>query len=466
MARLQHMYQAGMIVDVVDHNQRISACGRSQRWRGAIHLLEALQPKLRASIITFNAVVAAFSRENWQRALDLHKQLLQMSAKQDVITVNTSGQALQADQWQTVFNLMETACRANIRLSQTSFGIVTNSCKGGENWDLALGALSQMQRTALQSNEIVWSSLVRNAVVWETGLEIMEAAFFKSAGRPNLVCFSSLSSTLDRKATWKRSLSLLDAVLGRHLQLGNSFLHNTACSSCARVARWESAVEAQAGIVKHRLQLDVVGFTAVMSAVDAPSWRHILVLLKTAYTSGIEPNSLAFNAAGDGLAKSRHWDAAFSLLDVMHTLRMEMDVFTCSLVWTGYRLSGRLATGFLLQSLHSDLKPNRVLLSSAITLCKECYQWTSALDILSSMRRAYAQPDLISHSDAIGACCVPSWQVALSLWLQMPAQLVETDVACTAQILETAVQQQSSCAPELADKLDACATSQYAASRA
>ena len=149
------MYQAGMIVDVVDHNQRISACGRSQRWRGAIHLLEALQPKLRASIITFNAVVAAFSRENWQRALDLHKQLLQMSAKQDVITVNTSGQALQADQWQTVFNLMETVCRANIRLSQTSFGIVTNSCKGGENWDLAIGALGQMQRTALQSNEIV-----------------------------------------------------------------------------------------------------------------------------------------------------------------------------------------------------------------------------------------------------------------------------------------------------------------------
>ena len=199
----------------------------------------------------------------------------------------------------------------------------------------------------------------------------------KAHGR-TLFCFSSLSSTLDRKATWERSLSLVDAVLGRHVQLGNSFLHNTACSSCARVARWESAVEVQVDIVKHRLQLDVVGFTAAMSAVDAPSWRHILVLLKTVYNSGIELNSLAFNAAGDGLATSRHWDSAFSLLEVMHTLRMEMDVFTCSLVWTGYRLSGRLATGFLLQSLQSDLKPNRVLLSSAITLCKECYQWTSA----------------------------------------------------------------------------------------
>eukprot|EP00439_Symbiodinium_sp_Y106_P009567 s1633_g1.t1 len=452
-----------MIVDVVDHNQRISACGR-QRWRDAMHLLQALQPKLRASIITFNAAVAAFSRENWQRALDLHKQMLQMSAKQDVITVNTSGQALQADQWQAVFNLMETALRANVRLSQTSFGIVINSCKGSEKWGLAIGALSQIQKTALQSNEIVWSSLVHACVVWETALAIMEAAL-KSA-RPNLVCFSSLSSTLDRKATWERSLSLVDAVLGRHVQLGNSFLHNTACSSCARVACWESAVEVQVDIVKHRLQLDVVGFTAAMSAVDAPSWRHILVLLKTVYNSGIELNSLAFNAAGDGLATSRHWDSAFSLLEVMHTLRMEMDVFTCSLVWTGYRLSGRLATGFLLQSLQSDLKPNRVLLSSAITLCKECYQWTSALDILSSMRTANAQPDLISHSDAIGACCVPCWQVAFDLWLQMPAQLAETDVACTAQVLESAVEQQSSCAPELADKLDACATLQYAASRA
>ena len=154
MARLRHMHQARMIVDVVDHNQRISACGR-QRWRDAMHLLQALQPKLRASIITFNAAVAAFSRENWQRALDLHKQMLQMSAKQDVITVNTSGQALQADQWQAVFNLMETALRANVRLSQTSFGIVINSCKGSEKWGLAIGALSQIQRTALQSNEIV-----------------------------------------------------------------------------------------------------------------------------------------------------------------------------------------------------------------------------------------------------------------------------------------------------------------------
>ena len=61
---------------------------------------------------------------------------------------------------------------------------------------------------------------------------------------------------------------------------------------------------------------------------------------------------------------------------------------------------------------------------------------------------------------------MPCWQVAFDLWLQMPAQLVETDVACTAQVLESAVEQQSSCAPELADKLDACATLQYAASRA
>ncbi|CAE7033737.1 EMB2654 [Symbiodinium natans] len=450
-----------MVVDVVDLNQRISACGRSQMWRGALHILETLQPMLRASLISFNAALRAFSSMHWCEALCLHRRMLQLSVKEDIITANSSGQAL--DDWQIACNLMEATCRSTVRVSQTSFGVLLNSQKAGQAWERAVGTFSSMNRVALQSNEIICSSAVHaSSVVWETALAVMNA--LTASTQPNIVCFSSLSSTLDRKGTWKKALSLVHAAMARNVKL-NKFLHNTACSSCSKVARWENAVQVQEDMASRQLKMDVVGSTSIISSMDAPCWRSILALLGRMCNSGIQLNNFVFNAAGDGLVKSTQWNMASWLLHAMYTRRMEMDVFTHSLAWTGYRRSGGQTIDFLSQFLQSSLKPNKVLLSNAITLHKERCQWAPALAIFSYMSIINTQPDLISHSDVIGACCSPRWQVGFHLWFRMCTLRVETDVACIAQILDAAAEQQATCVPELAERLDACATSLYAASQ-
>ena len=421
-------------------------------------ILRQLHPMIQASLVSFNAAICSFVGSDWSQALCLQQGMLQLSMKQDVITINSSGQALVQHQWRVACKLLQAACGTQIRLSQTSFGMLINCHKTGQLWHLAVDAFCSMQKAALQINEVVSSSMVHaSGTVWEAALAVTKTAVIAGT-RLNLVCFSSLSSVLDRRQTWKSAVALVSTAVGQQVKL-NKVLHNTACSACAKAARWDIALHLQRNMVARLLRADIVGFTSLISAVDSPSWPQVLAMLQHVGRLDVEPNNLSFNAASDRLVKSGQWNCAFRLLDRMQNLRAEMDVFTYSVAWTGYRRAG--STDLFLP--RGPFKLNRVALSSALSWHKDSGQWGSAMAMLAYMYTLTQEPDLVAHSSAIGACCQRRWQIGLLLWLQLPLRRVEADAACTAQVLEAAVEHQAACAPALANWLDAGVTSLYAA---
>ena len=446
------------MADVVDYNQRLTACSRSRAWTCASCILDQLPHGLQVSLVSFNAALPSFAGSPWSKALCLHNQVRQQSVKQDIITVNSAAQAL-VDQWQLACQVVLSASKLAVSPSQTSFGVLINSHKCCQQWEHAIGILDRMQRLVLRINEITCSSAVHAcSTEWETALALIGTMSIEST-RPNLVCVSSLGTALDRRATWEGAVSLVHQSVARGMQL-NTFLHNTACSACSKVACWEFASCLQADGGATVSQMDVVGITSVIASIDATSWQQALTLLGKLSETQIKANSLAFNAASDSLLKSAQWHFAASLLDRMHSFRMEMDAFAYSMVWTSHRHAGR-STVDLLYSRPDNFMLNKVVLSNAITLHSDLHQWSSALAMLEYMSVATAQPDLVSHSDAISACCVPRWQAGLRLWQQMLHRRVEADAACAAQVFEAAMQHYAICAPELAEAANRIATSQY-----
>ncbi|CAK0882276.1 unnamed protein product, partial [Prorocentrum cordatum] len=91
------------------------------------------------------------------------------------------------------------------------------------------------------------------------------------------------------------------------------------------------------------------------------------------------------------------------------------------------------ALALLSEMREAKLEPNVISYSAGISTCEKGEQWQRALALLSEMREAKLEPNVISYSAGISACEKgEQWQWALALLSEMREAKLEPNVITTA----------------------------------
>jgi pentatricopeptide repeat protein len=120
------------------------------------------------------------------------------------------------------------------------------------------------------------------------------------------------------------------------------------------------------------------------------------------------PNLVSFNSALDACAKEGKWSWALSLLDRMRGLppSLQPNLISYNTAIDACARQGRSheALDLLTELKHRGLEPDDVTYNSAMRACGRAGEWRRAMDLLAEMRSRDKQPGLVTYNTAISAC--------------------------------------------------------------
>ncbi|CAJ1358957.1 unnamed protein product, partial [Effrenium voratum] len=189
----------GAAGSLVAGNSALSACQKAMAWQEALALLRGFADlKLRADVISYNAVVSACQGE-WRQALRLLEELQSVHLSPGVVT----------------YNAMITACEKR-------------------GWRKALASLHQMELKSVQPDAFSTSASVNAcglSAAWRAALAATRAA----GPSPPLAARTACAGALGARRMWRRALGLKEGVASA--RLGNSLL-----LACSGALQWRQAL--------------------------------------------------------------------------------------------------------------------------------------------------------------------------------------------------------------------------------
>ena len=237
---------------------------------------------------------------------------------------------------------------------------------------------------------------------------------------------------------WKRAKVARDAPgAGRCKQTENSNLNPVApdykvkTSSYAKQASWRDACWVLSDMSKAKVKLDVISYTAAISACrKGGQWQQALGLFRAMLQEKVLPDVISYNAAISAGEKGGQWQQALGLFGAMLQARVSPDVISYNAAISACEKGGQWQQALDLfgAMLQANVLPRVISYSAAISACEKGGQWQQALGLFGAMIQARVSRDVISYNAAISACEKGGqWQQALDLFGAMPQAKVLPD---------------------------------------
>ena len=169
---------------------------------------------------------------------------------------------------------------------------------------------------------------------------------------------------------------------------------------------------------------------AISGCASSQHWRISLCLAKDLQRTGLQTNTVIYNACISAGEKGREWQKSVLLLEEIKRATLLVDVISCSAVISACEKSGLWHDALrLLGTVRwGALQPNVVTFSAALSACAKAGHWQQAL--VSEMRRHQLQPNTITYNSQITSC---EWQQSLLIWAELrQRQLHQTAITCGA----------------------------------
>eukprot|EP00929_Paragymnodinium_shiwhaense_P081258 TRINITY_DN42490_c0_g2_i1.p1 TRINITY_DN42490_c0_g2~~TRINITY_DN42490_c0_g2_i1.p1 ORF type:complete len:464 (+),score=124.38 TRINITY_DN42490_c0_g2_i1:52-1392(+) len=279
---LQEIELYGLRADTVSMNTAMRLKRNAGAvWRDALGQLQAgCRSRLKATTVTFNSLAAVFVHsKHWELAADRLTALPSAGLAADVISFTSVTDACRAGgQW-----LLAVAVLLNMRLCLLAPNIVTSvvalssCCVVGAEWVTALTLLQRLRRGGLES-----SSLPYNAAI----------------------------NACEELGHWVHSLDVFAALSQNALDVGEASL-TPASAACGRGLRWTSALLLLGQIGLWRLQADIVNYIVAMNACNAAGREAaVFDLLRSIEAGRLEANVLSHAAALEACERLPAYSAA------------------------------------------------------------------------------------------------------------------------------------------------------------
>ncbi|CAL1135300.1 unnamed protein product [Cladocopium goreaui] len=264
--------------------------------------------------------------------------------------------------------------------------------------------------------------------------------------------------------SWQSACESLKNMKGRQLT-PDVISFNSAITGCERVTAWRPAVVLLEWMVIGRVPADVIGFSALISALAGQSqsfwtqglqilsqlqsctdviavssaitccekgqWQHGVSLLNMAAVDRVAPNIISYNSSISACEKSGRWRLAVKLLGSIETKRLAADAVSYNSAISACEKSNcwAYALCLLLSMEDAKLSPDVVSYSAVISAAEKGARWTVAIALLQHLEVRQLQGDVILYSSVISACEKGrQWEMALALLMQMEDRRITPNI--------------------------------------
>ncbi|CAK0858303.1 unnamed protein product [Prorocentrum cordatum] len=259
--------------------------------------------------------------------------------------------------------------------------------------------------------------------------------------KPDVVSYNSGISACGKGEQWHRALALLSAVSEAKLELDIIYHTSLGPAACEKGEQWQPALALLSEMRKAKLVPDVISYSATISACEkGDQWQPALALLSEMRKAKLKPNHWSLLqrwnqrvregravAAGAGAAQRDAWGEAGAQRHLSY-MRWGQRVQEGRAVAVGAGAAQRDAEGevaaqchLLLQRWNQRVREGRAVAVGAgaaqrdaggeagaqfsynagISACGKG-EWQPALALLTDMREAMLEPDVISSATAVG----------------------------------------------------------------
>ncbi|CAK0879377.1 unnamed protein product [Prorocentrum cordatum] len=189
-----------------------------------------------------------------------------------------------------------------------------------------------------------------------------------------------------------------------------------------------------------RLESNVVSYNAGISAGEkGRQWQLSLALLREMRESKLVPDVISYSSGASACEKAERWQLALLLLGEMREAKLAPNSSATALGSARARRasSGSAPCRCSARCVRRTWSPASFSYNAGVSACEKGDRWQSALALLSEMREAMLEPNVIYiYSAGISACEKGrQWQRALALLSEMQeAKLEPNAISYTAGI--------------------------------
>ncbi|CAJ1421226.1 unnamed protein product [Effrenium voratum] len=400
--------------ELAKYHAAINAHGRKKQWAKALELLQGLDARLRANIVTYNAVINTVKRGPWTLAAQLCAELQARHLTADGITRSSAVAALRgrsSGRWQAACFLLSGV--DGIQKDAIICGSALSVCES--YWQSASFLLALMRRNALRLDEFIGSGAInacQKGGQWQRSLGVLEEFHVQRVG--NVVMYNAAISACERGAHWQLALALLVQAEMESIQL-DTITYNACVSACEKASRWPQALALLRRAIRRRL-FDVVTFSATVSACANGRWQAALDLLQTCSEHNVQPDTIMHNAAISACERGGEWQLAMAVWQQMD----EETIITFNALISACEKGAQwqMALSVLNHAKESRVRPDVTSFNASISACEKGTQWVPAIRLLVEMMQMSLQADVVTYSSLISAC-KQQWPLALHFFAEM-----------------------------------------------
>ncbi|CAK0832933.1 unnamed protein product [Prorocentrum cordatum] len=197
------------------------------------------------------------------------------------------------------------------------------------------------------------------------------------------------------------------------LEPSSTVSYSAGISACEKGEQWQRALALLSEMWEAKLEPDVISYSAGISACEkGEQWQRALALLSEMRQAKMEPNS----ATALGSARARRASSGSGLC------------YNAGISASGKGEQWARALALLSELREAKLEPNVIYCNAGISACEKGEQWQRALALLSEMWEVTLESSVTSYNAGISACGKgEQWPRALGLLSEMREAKLKPD---------------------------------------
>ncbi|CAL1167450.1 unnamed protein product [Cladocopium goreaui] len=429
---------------VRSYGSSIAAAASSRHWRFALQLWQ--HPNIKASLISGNAVVSAFTA--WTRAMEL----LQMLRNGLQVSTVTFGAAMAGEiRWHRALQLLREVREVRLEVTIISCNSVMNACAEESKWEMAAQLMSEIRSSRIQATVVTQNTLL---LALANGAEWPRALHVASEMVKDETSYNTLIDALARGGQWEASLCILQVMFEESTK-PSRISFNSAINACASDGRWSVALALLERMKKADLELNAIGLSSCVTAMGrGRQWALALELLRLrpadqpdtmSCNSAIvacggqwwrifellcciaSPDLITYSSCIGSMARNANWPLAVEILRLMPKSRISPELVCYNSTFAACHRSGQWRYPL---ALAAQMSLDVIGFNNLIGACAQDAQWHRALGALRLLEAPNSDlPDAISFGGTIHACAKRArWNEALQLLEKLSASMLEAEL--------------------------------------
>jgi pentatricopeptide repeat protein len=297
---------------------------------------------------------------------------------------------------------------------------------------------TQLTEDGLEPDTVMYGGLIKAAV--ECGQLELSRKLLRQSGTMDIQNYISLFRACGRERNVRKALDLLKELEESDVGIDTT-AYNCVLDVCLKSGDMRQGTELFAKM-KTLNFVDVISYNTLLKGARATGPLDAMSILEDMRSRNLQPNQVTYNSLINACVSKGDMKTAWSFVEEMQQLSVEIDNFTCSIMMKGLKFSSSKDDVDKTLNLieRSRVRPDEVLVNTLLDACIRLRDVKRLTSALNTFRLSGVVPSEHAYGTLIRAYgqarCLPQAQ---SMWTDMLERKVRPSEATFTSMVEACV---------------------------